>query len=319
MKYDVVTLGELLIDFTSNGVSENGNILFEANPGGAVSNVLAMLQKQGKKTAFLGKVGEDQFGKLLKDTLDKVGIDSQGLLLDKKYNTTLAFVHTFPDGDRDFSFYRKNGADLMIDKSEICYDIIKDSRAFHFGTLSMTSEPAYSATIESLDYAKSENKLITFDPNLREPLWDTLDNAKEKIKEGMQYCDVLKISDNEIQFVSGLEDYDDGIAFIREKYNIPLIFLTMGKDGSCAYYKDIKVSKQGYSVKTIETTGAGDTFTACAISGVLDYGIENLNEDNLNEILEFANAAAAIVTTRKGAIMSMPNVEEVRELITNGR
>lgn len=313
--YDVTAMGELLIDFAMNGQSEQGNNLFEACPGGAPCNVLAMLNKLGRKTAFIGKVGEDQFGRLLKDTISGVGINAEGLCMDKEVPTTLAFVHTFPDGDREFSFYRKPGADMMITEDEVDYDIIRSSRVFHFGTLSMTGEPAKTATKKALEVAKEAGCLITFDPNLRPPLWDTLDEAKKQMEYGFQYCDVLKISDNEVQFVSGMEDYDDGIRYLQEKYNIPLIFLTMGKDGSRAYYKDLRVERKGFTVKAIETTGAGDTFCGCSIHGVLKYGLDNLTEENLGEILTYANAGAALITLKKGAIRSMPEPEQIDELI----
>ena len=314
-KYDVVALGELLIDFAMSGQSEQGNNMFEACPGGAPCNVLAMLNKLGKKTAFLGKVGNDQFGKLLKSTIEEIGIDTKGLLLDEDVRTTLAFVHTFPDGDRDFSFYRNPGADMMLSEEEVDMEMIHDAKVFHLGTLSMTDEPARTATKKALNAAKEAGCLISFDPNLRPPLWKSLDTAKEMMEYGFGYCDILKISDNEIQFVSGKEDYDEGIQYLQEKYNIPLIFLTLGKDGSRAYYKGMRAEKEGFQVDTIETTGAGDSFCGSAISGVLDKGIDNLTESDLEEILTLANAAAAIVTTKKGAIRSMPELGEIEKLI----
>lgn len=313
--YDVVALGELLIDFASAGESEQGNAFFEACPGGAPCNVLAMLNKLGKKTAFIGKVGNDQFGKVLRSTVEEIGIETKGLLMDDEVHTTLALVHTFPDGDRDFSFYRNPGADMMLKEDEVDYDLIRQAKVFHLGTLSMTDEPVRSATMKALDVAKEAGCLISFDPNLRPPLWKSLDQAKEMMEYGFGYCDVLKISDNEIQFVSGKEDYDEGIQYLQKKYNIPLIFLTLGKDGSRAYYKDMRVEQAGFKVKTIETTGAGDTFCANAINGVLEQGMDGLTEENLKSILTFANAAAAVVTTKKGAIRSMPEREEVLALI----
>lgn len=313
--YDVTAMGEMLIDFTLNGQSEQGNHLFEACPGGAPCNVLAMLNKLGRKTAFIGKVGEDQFGRLLKGTIDELGIETKGLILDKEIHTTLAFVHTFPDGDREFSFYRKPGADMMLTEEEVDYDLIRQSRIFHFGTLSMTDEPVRSATKKALEVAKEADCLITFDPNLRPPLWNSLDEAKKQMEYGFQYCDMLKISDNEIQFVSGKEDYDEGICYLQDKYNIPLIFLTMGKDGSRAYYKDIRVERKGFQVKAIETTGAGDTFCGCSIHGLLTHGLEGLTEENLGDMLTYANAGAALITMKKGAIRSMPEPENITKLI----
>lgn len=315
-KYDVTALGELLIDFAMNGQSEQGNNCFEACPGGAPCNVLAMLGKLGKKTAFIGKVGDDQFGRLLKDTIEEVGIDTTGLRMDQEIPTTLAFVHTFPDGDRDFSFYRKPGADMMLREEEVDYDLIRQAKIFHLGTLSMTDEPVRSATKKALETAKEAGCLISLDPNLRPPLWKSLDEAKAMMEYGFGYCDILKISDNEIQFVSGKEDYDEGIQYLQEKYQIPLIFLTMGKDGSRAYYKGMRVEKNGYQVKTVETTGAGDTFCGSILNGVLERGLDQLTEKDLEEILDFANAAAAIVTTKKGAIRSMPEKEQVEEMLT---
>ncbi len=313
--YDVTAMGEMLIDFTMNGTSGQGNHMFEACPGGAPCNVLAMLNKLGRRTAFIGKVGNDQFGRLLKSTIEEIGIETKGLVFDKEINTTLAFVHTFPDGDREFSFYRKPGADMMLSETEVDYDMIRKSRVFHFGTLSMTDEPVKAATKKALKTAKEAGCMITFDPNLREPLWKSLKDAKAAMEYGFQYCDMLKISDNEIQFITGKEDYDEGIRYLQEKYKIPVIFLTMGKEGSRAYYKDMRVERAGFSVKAIETTGAGDTFCGCAINGLLKYGINNLTEETLGDILTYANAGAALITLKKGAIRSMPQPSQIEEMM----
>lgn len=314
-KYDVIALGELLIDFTMNGQSEQGNNMFEACPGGAPCNVLALLNKIGKKTAFIGKVGKDQFGTLLRDTITEAGIDASNLMVDENVNTTLAFVHTFPDGDREFSFYRNPGADMMLTADEVNPEVVKDTKVFHFGTLSMTHDGVREATKKAVETAKANGCLVSFDPNLRPPLWSSLDLAKEQMEYGFGKCDILKISDNEIQFVSGKEDYDEGIAYLQETYNIPLILLTMGKDGSRAYYKGMRVERPGFSVKAIETTGAGDTFCGSSLNYLVDHDFENLTEEQLGEMLTFANAAAALVTTKKGAIKAMPVKEEVLELI----
>lgn len=314
-QYDVVALGEMLIDFTMNGHSDQGNGMFEACPGGAPCNVLAMLNKLDKKTAFIGKVGNDQFGRLLRSTIEEIGIESRGLILDEEVKTTLAFVHTFPDGDREFSFYRKPGADMMLKEDEVDYDLIRQTKIFHFGTLSMTDEPVKSATKKALEVAKEAGCLISFDPNLRPPLWDSLDRAKEMMEYGFGYCDILKISDNEIQFISGKEDYDEGIKYLQDKYRIPLILLTLGKDGSRAYYKDMRVERSGFAMKTIETTGAGDTFCGSSLNAVLEGDFENLTEDDLGKMLTFANAAAALITTKKGAIRAMPEKADVAALI----
>ncbi len=313
---DVTALGELLIDFTNNGLSNQGNPLFEANPGGAPCNVLAILQKLGKKTAFIGKVGKDQFGKQLRQTIEEVGISSDYLMEDDEIPTTLAFVHTFPDGDRDFSFYRKPGADMMLREDDITPNMVKNTKIFHFGTLSMTHEEVQKATKKAVKMAKEAGALISLDPNLREPLWSSLELAKEQMLSAISECDILKISDNEIQFLTGKEDYDDGIAALRKQYDIPLICLTMGKDGSRAYYRDLRVEIPGfYQELVVDTTGAGDTFCGCVLNYICEHGLDSLTEENLKEMLTFANAAASLVTTQKGAIRSMPEKSEIENLI----
>lgn len=315
-KYDVVALGELLIDFTEYGKSDRGNKLFEANPGGAPCNVLALLQKLGKKTAFIGKVGNDQFGRLLCETISSIGIDSTNLVFDEEIPTTLAFVGKTPDGDREFSFYRNPGADMMLKADEVNDDLLANTRIFHFGTLSMTHETVREATISAIKKAKDNGALISLDPNLREPLWKSLDEAKTQMKSALSYCDILKISDNEIEFLTGETDFDEGVKKIREDYDIPLICVTMGKDGSRAYYKDMKVTAKGFHQENVvDTTGAGDTFCGSVLNYICDNGIENLTEDNLKEMITFANAAASIVTTRPGAILSMPTADEVGAIL----
>lgn len=305
-----------MIDFTQNGQSEQGNPLFEANPGGAPCNVLAMLAKLGRRTAFVGKVGNDFFGKQLKEAITEVGIDGTHLLMDDVVHTTLAMIHTYPDGDRDFSFYRNPGADMMLCEEEISEELLGGTEVFHFGTLSMTHEQVRNATKKAIGIAKEKGALISFDPNLRPPLWKTLDDAKEQVAYGLSNCDFLKISDNEIQWFTGEEDFDTGIALLQETYAIPLIVLSMGKDGSRAYYKDLRVEAAPFlQENTIETTGAGDTFGACCLHHILKYGIENLDEEKLKGMLTFANAAASIVTTRKGALRVMPEADEVYELM----
>ena len=314
--YDVVALGEVLIDFTQNGKSAQGNGLFEANPGGAPGNVLAMLNNLGKKTSFIGKVGNDQFGLMLKSTLEELGIGTENLMLDDEVHTTLALVHTFEDGDRDFSFYRNPGADMMLRADEVQEDLIKATRIFHFGTLSMTHEGVREATKKALDVAKNAGVMISFDPNLREPLWKSLDEAKEQVLYGLQYADILKISDNEIQWLTGEEDYTEGVKKIREMKDIPLILVSMGKEGSRAYYKDMIVEVKPFiQENTIETTGAGDTFCANVLNYVLENGLEDLTAEGLEEMLTFANAAASIITTKKGALRVMPTKEDVENFL----
>ncbi|MCC8152378.1 MAG: PfkB family carbohydrate kinase [Lachnospiraceae bacterium] len=317
-KFDVVALGELLIDFTENGTSSQGNPLLEVNPGGAPCNVLAMLSRLGKKTAFIGKVGRDSFGRSLREAVEDCGIDVSNLMEDEILQPTLAFGHTQPDGDREFIIYRNPGADMMLRRGEVNTDIIRNARIFHFGTLSSTHAPAREATRYALEAARESGALISFDPNLREPLWDTLDDARREIEYGLSVCDILKISDNEVEFLTGTTDYAGGVAMLREKYKLPLVFVTMGKEGSKVFYRDMEVSAAPFLQEhTIETTGAGDTFAACALSYILDHGMENLTEADLTELLTFANAGASVITTRKGALRVMPTEEEIMCLIHN--
>jgi fructokinase len=312
-QYDVVALGELLIDFTENGTSGQGNPVYEANPGGAPCNVLSMLNRLGHQTAFLGKVGNDIFGRQLRSTVESAGINVEGLLTDEDVRTTLAFVETKPDGDRDFSFYRNPGADMMLREEEVRDDIIAAGKIFHFGTLSMTNEPVRSATKHAIAVAKENGALISFDPNIREPLWKDMEEAKEQTAYGLSVCDILKISDNEIQWFSGKEDYTEGIRMLQQTYQIPLILLSMGQDGSRVYYKNMIVEVPAFLQKnTIETTGAGDTFGACCLHYILQYGLMELTEQQLKDMLTFANAAASIITTRKGALRVMPSLEEIQ-------
>ena len=316
MKYDVIALGELLIDFTPNGTSEQGNPVFEANPGGAPCNVLSMLGRFGHKTAFIGKVGEDMFGRMLAQAITECGISAEGLRFDGAVNTTLAFVHKLPNGDRDFSFYRKPGADMMLTEDEVSEELIAGARIFHFGTLSMTHPGVAAATRRAIGYAEKHGLLRSFDPNLRPPLWENLDDAKEAVRYGLAHCDVLKISDNEIQWLTGEEDFTAGVAALRAEFDIPLILVSMGPDGSRAYTKDLMAEVPArLNPNTIETTGAGDTFCACVLHDVLENGMETFTKERLEAMLNLANTAASIVTTRRGALRVMPTPEEIAAIL----
>jgi fructokinase len=315
-QYDVVALGELLIDFTENGKSLQGNMIMEANPGGAPCNVLSMLSRLGKKTAFIGKIGNDIFGSQLEKALHEVGIDTKGLKRDDTVNTTLAFVHTKKDGDREFSFYRNPGADMMLEKSDLEEDILKRCKIFHFGSLSMTHKLCREATEKAVSIAESNGAVISFDPNLRSVLWNDIEEARRQIKYGLRHCNILKISDNEIQWLAGESNYDRAVEKIQAKFNIPMILLSMGKSGSRVYMGELRVEQPAYIQKnTIETTGAGDTFCACILYFVLEYGWRNYQREELDRILVFANAAASIITTRKGALRVMPSKSEIENLI----
>ncbi len=315
-KFDVVALGELLVDFTENGISEQGNPLLEENPGGAPCNVLSMLQNLGKKTAFIGKVGADAFGQMLIQAVRAQGINTDNLLTDDVVHTTLAFVHTDREGDRSFSFYRNPGADMMLRWDEVHQEMLGDTRIFHFGTLSMTERQIGNVTKKAVERAKSEGALISFDPNLRPPLWKSLEDAKDKMWYGIGQCDILKISDDEIYFLTGTQDINRGIEIILSRSNPRLVCATMGKNGSKAFCNGKSVFCEPFLRNdTIETTGAGDTFMACVLNTVLEKGLEALSEKELLEMLRFANAASSIITTRKGALKVMPEKNEVLETI----
>ena len=314
---DVAALGELLIDFTHNGASAQGNPFYEANPGGAPCNVLAMLAKLGKQTAFIGKVGDDQFGHFLRQVGLEAGISMDGLVVDTHSHTTLAFVKTAENGDRDFSFYRDPGADALLTPDEVPEDIIARSKIFHFGSLSLTGEPVRSATQKAVALARAEGCILSFDPNLRPPLWSSLEQAREQINWGLAQCDVLKISDDELLFLTGERDFDAGAAKLNAQFpNLQLVNVTAGAQGSISYYQGLRVFQPGLSLGgVIETTGAGDTFCACVLNFLLEHGLEQLTSEDLSRMLRFANAAAYLVTSRRGAIRSMPEPEQVLALL----
>ena len=316
MKTDVAALGELLIDFTENGTSSQGNPVFEANPGGAPCNGLAMLTKLGDKTAFIGKVGDDMFGHMLSERVAGLGIDTENLVYDDRVPTTLAFVHKKPDGDREFSFYRSPGADVCLTPEELDLDKIRDAKLFHFGTLSMTDPGVRSATELAVKTAKEAGLLVSFDPNLRPALWESLDDAKAAIDWGLRQADIVKISDEEILFMTGAETIPEAIEIFTKIYSIPLAAVTLGPQGSIALYGELRVFGKPYlNPDTVETTGAGDTFCANMIHSVLETGLNSFDEQSLKEMLEHANAAASLITGRKGALSVMPEPEEIAEFI----
>lgn len=312
--YDVVALGEVLMDMTPHGCSEQGNQLYEANPGGAPCNVLAMLSKAGKRTGFIGKVGKDIFGYQLKAILESEGIDTKGLCMSDNYRTTLAFVNIDETGERDFAFYRNPGADMMLTKEDINKDMIKNCSIFHFGTLSMTNKAVKEATQTAVSYAKEHHKIISFDPNLRPPLWNTLAEAKQAMRYGCAHCDILKIEDEELMFMTDTNTIEQGVAALQKDFRIKLILVTRGAKGSMAFANGFHVEKNAYlNPITVDTTGAGDTFCGCCLSYILDHSLEKLIEDELMEMLSLANAAASIVTTRRGAIKAMPSMDEIQQ------
>lgn len=305
--YDVVALGELLVDFTGNGFSENGNILFEANPGGAPCNVLAMLRKLDRKTAFIGKVGDDILGKILKKSIEDCGIDASSLILDKNSSTTQAFVMTNEVGERSFSFMRNDTADTCINKHEIDAEMICNSKIFHFGSLSLTHECARETTEHAVKTAKKAACIISFDPNLRKNLWNDLNEAKERILWGLSQAHIVKLADDELEFLFDTNDAQKGYEIIKKQYpNVKLLFITCGRNGSYGFCGSVSAYKNAFlSLDTVDTTGAGDTFMGCVLDFALEHGL-NADEKQLKELLTFANAAAGLVTTKKGALRSMP-------------
>lgn len=317
-KYDVVALGELLIDFTNSGISSQGNDLYEANPGGAPGNVLAMLSRSGRRTALISRVGNDQFGQLLRNTLTEIGVDNSFVQVDDVYPTTLAFVHNQVDGERSFSFYRKPGADVLLAPGGLPENILKDCTIFHFGSVSLTQEPARAATKRAVELAKTGRALITFDPNLRPPLWSDLKEAKEQVAWGFSCCDILKIADNELEWFSGSSDYAAGIASLFDTYPMKLIFLTLGKEGSAVYSRKFSVSVPTFTdILPIDKTGAGDTFFGSVLNSLLDTDLDALTPSLCRNVLAYANAAATLITTRKGALRMMPGPEEIQELLAH--
>lgn len=315
--YDVVAIGELLIDFTPGGETKEGTVLFERNPGGAPPNVLALVAKLGKKTALIAKVGEDQFGRFLSDVIKNMGVDTKGIVFTKDANTTLAFVHLNNKGDRSFSFYRKPGADMLLDEKEVDTELVKNAYIFHFGTVSMTNNPSREATLYAVKTAKENGAIISFDPNLRVPLWNNLAEAKTMIEKGLEYAEILKVSNEELEFITGEVDLDEGSEIIRNKYGIPVILVTLGPAGCFYRIGDQTGILSTYNVSTVDTTGAGDAFLGAFLFQIIEKGkaVSKLNRTEIEQMIDFANAAGSLATKKKGAIPAMPFLWEIEECV----
>ena len=314
---DVVALGELLIDFTCLSADADGYPTMAAHPGGAPANFLAALAKYGAKTALLGKVGNDTFGRLLRETLQKAGIETRGMIAAPDVFTTLAFVTLDARGEREFAFARKPGADTCLSFSEIDRSLIDEASVFHFGTLSLTDEPSRSATRQAVDYARSKGKLVTYDPNLRLPLWKSAAEAKEQLLWGLGQADVVKISEEEVHFLFGF-GAKDGAAYICENFPVKLVFVTCGADG--CYFRNARAAGWEAALpglQVVDTTGAGDIFGGSAVWKLLQCAAapEALDEAALRNIVSFANAAAGLSTTRPGGISSIPEYEDILQAI----
>ena len=309
---DVVALGELLIDFATITKDEDGYPTMAAHPGGAPANFLAALTKFGCKTALLGKVGNDAFGKLLIGTLAKAGIETSGLIVAEDVFTTLAFV-TFDDsGDRSFSFARKPGADTRMAYEELNLKLIEEAKVFHFGTLSLTDEPARTATYKAVDYAKSLGKLITYDPNLRKPLWSSMDECKKQLLWGLSQADVVKISDEEVEFLFGCTP-EEGADKLLNEFGVTLAMVTLGPNGAYLKNKTACTYVKCPKVHPIDTTGAGDIFGGSAVSRLLKLGKNpgELGAEELRYVGSFASTAASLSTEKQGGISSIPEEADV--------
>lgn len=319
MRRDIVTLGEILIDFTPIK-SPSGKIGFEQNAGGAPANVMAAITKLGLKTGFIGCVGEDQFGEFLIDFLKRNQVDYTDLKVSKEYNTTLAFVHLQENGDRDFSFYRNPGADQMISEDDIKESMFNDLKVFHFGSLSLTDEPSRGATLKAIQLAKEKGCLISYDPNLRPPLWENLDEAKKQMLSVMESVDILKISEEELLFLTGIAEIEEGSRYLYQKYNTPLIITTLGEDG-CAIRRGDQYGKiVGIKVKAVDTTGAGDSHLGAMLYQIMmqEQELKNIPFEELLKFAKFANYMAAYVTTQFGSAEIMPTYDLVSEAVNKG-
>lgn len=308
--YDVVALGELLIDFTTIRADSDGYPTMAAHPGGAPANFLAAIAKFGGKAAMLGKVGTDTFGKLLTSTLREVGIETKGIVASDDFFTTLAFVTLDANGDREFAFARKPGADTQLRFDELEPSLLDETRVFHFGTLSLTGEPSRTTTYRAVEYAREHGKLITFDPNLRKPLWRELDEAKQQMLWGLAHADVVKISDEEVEFLFGL-GVQEGAQYILEHFPVKLVFVTCGPDGCWFQNKNASGHVDSLrNIQVVDTTGAGDIFGGSAVWKLLQTGKapEVLDEAALREIVSFACTAAGLSTTKPGGISSVPDM-----------
>ena len=313
--YDVIALGELLIDFAPQSVSPSGYPTLAANPGGAPGNFLAALTKYGCRTAMIGKVGDDMFGRLLVNTLKEAGIETRGIVVDSSVFTTLAFVSLDASGNRDFSFARKPGADTCLQPEEIDGSLLASARVFHFGTLSLTDEPAASATRKAIALAKDKGLMISLDPNLRKPLWKCEADAKAAIEWSLRQADIVKISDEEIEWLWGISP-EDGAQKLLNEYGVSLVYATLGPKGCHAATRQLNVTVSSPTgIHVVDTTGAGDIFGGSAMSQFLKYGKAPscLTEQELRQIVRFACTAASLSTQKHGGITSVPEPADIEE------
>ena len=310
--YDITALGELLIDFTPCGISEAGMKIFEQNPGGAPANVLTAAGNFGAKTAFIGKVGKDMHGEFLKETLEKYNIETKGLIMDEKVFTTLAFVSLNEKGERTFSFARKPGADTCLTKEEVNLELIKDCKIFHFGSLSLTDNPSKEALLYALEKAKEMNKIISYDPNYRPLLWKNKDTAVKEMRAVIKYADIMKISDEETELLTGYKEPEKAALKLIEQ-GVSLVFVTLGSEGSFLRTKDFQITVKSKKCNVVDTTGAGDAFWGAILYKLTERknSVFQITEEEGKEYLKFANTTAGICVEKRGAIPAMPSLEEV--------
>lgn len=310
--FDIVALGELLIDFTNNGISKSGMKLFEQNPGGAPANMLIASTKLGLKTAFIGKVGADMHGDFLKEVLERQNVDVSGLIQDPNYFTTLAFVDLKENGERIFSFSRKPGADTQLKVEELNVTLLEQTRLFHFGSLSLTTEPCRLATYKAISCAKKAGAIISYDPNYRKSLWTTESIAINEMRAPLPYVDIIKISDEETKLLTGFQEPELAAKSLIEK-GIKIVVITLGANGAFLQTKEDSCLVPSFKSKVVDTTGAGDSFWGGFTSQLLKTkkSLDTLSFDELCECVRFANAVASICVTRRGAIPALPTIDEV--------
>ena len=318
-KYNVVAIGECLLDVFVEKSEDGDSMLMEGKPGGAPVNVLAQATKLGLKTAYISKLSDDAIGVFLKSTLDEAGIDTNGVVVTKDYPTTLALVSLDKTGNRSFRFYRDKTSDVMLNKDEINYKVLQNAEVFHFGSVSMTTEPSRSATFAAVSKAKESGLLISFDPNLRIPLWQDLDMARDNITKGMELSDIVKVSDDELIFLVGHNDIEKGAKELSDRFNLKLLAVTLGPKGCLCYANNIMVQELTYDVETVDTTGAGDSFWGSMLYSLISNNkdISKYSEDELRELIRFSNAAGSLTTTRTGAINAMPEKESILDCVKN--
>ena len=309
---DILTIGEVLIDLTQTGRDEKGIPQFAANPGGAPANLAVAASRLGAKTAFIGKVGADGFGRYLSDVLTQNGVDASGVAVDRQHPTTMAVVSVDASGERDFSFYRGANADVMLSKEDIPDAALEQAKIVHFGSVSLTADPSRSATLDAVGRAKAMGKTITYDPNYRANLWPDQDTAVAQMKAPLDLVDILKVSDEELPLLTGTTDCEAGTAQLAA-HGIGLIFVTLGPDGVFYRMGDKTGHVAGVPCKVGDTNGAGDTFFGAALSKLCKEDLPALTVEKLEGILAFANKAASITTSRHGAIPAMPTLEEMGE------